>query len=217
MLIQSNVFSDRVVHGFTDATYDLSPHAEDWSKFPLFFGSSYDYALVSQVHGNICLRASKGGLVGEADALVTDQKGLVLAIRTADCVPVLVEAETEVFVIHAGWRGIANGIIEQTLSNVEGLRCAAVGPCISVDAYEVGPEVVDGITAAGVPRDIFVQERQPKPHVDLKAAAQFQLQRAAVPNIDVLPHCTFLDENFHSYRRDGNRSGRLAGFIGFAV
>ena len=71
-----------------------------------------------------------------------------MASRTADCVPILVEAESEVVVIHAGWRGIANGIIERTLSNVTGLVCAAVGPCISVDAYEVGVEVVNGITDA---------------------------------------------------------------------
>ena len=217
MLIQSKVFSNRVVHGFTNAEYDLSPHAQDWVKFPSFFGSSYTYALVSQVHGNTCLRANNHGLIGEADAIITDKKGLVLAIRTADCVPVLVEAEHEVVVIHAGWRGIANGIIEKTLANVKGLRSAAVGPCISVDAYEVGPEVIEGIAATGVPKDIFVHERHPRPHVDLKAAALFQLQKSSVPDIDVLPHCTFLDKNFHSYRRDANRSGRLAGFIGLVM
>lgn len=215
MLIQSSVFSNRVVHGFSNAEYDLSPHAQDWSKFSSFFGPQYEYALVSQVHGDLCLRADHSGLIGEADALITNRKGLVLAIRTADCVPVLVEAENEVIVIHAGWRGIANGIIEKTLSNVQNLHGAAVGPCISVDAYEVGFEVVEGIASAGVPKDVFVREQQPRPHVDLKAAAMFQLQRAGVPSIDVLPHCTYLSQNFHSYRRDGNRSGRLAGFIGF--
>ena len=217
MLIQSKIFSNRVVHGFTDAEYDLSPHAPDWSKFPSFFGAQYNYALVSQVHGDCCLRANHHGLIGEADALITDKKGLVLAIRTADCVPVLVEADHEVVVIHAGWRGIANGIIEKTLSQVQGIRSAVVGPCISVEAYEVGQEVVDGIVGAGVPKDVFVHDRQPRPYVDLKAAARFQLQSARVPNIDVLPHCTFLDDRFHSYRRDGNRSGRLAGFIGFVA
>ena len=217
MLIQSNIFSNRVVHGFTNAEYDLSPHGQDWSYFPSFFGSAYTYALVSQVHGNNCLRANHHGLIGEADALITDKKGLVLAIRTADCVPVLVEAEDEVIVIHAGWRGIANGIIEKTLSTVQGLSCAAIGPCISSAAYEVGQEVIEGIVGSGVPKDIFVHDYQPKPHVDLKAAARYQLQKSGVTDIDVLPHCTFLDENFHSYRRDGNRSGRLAGFIGFSI
>ena len=216
MLIQSTIFSNRVVHGFTNAEYDLSPHGEDWSKFPSFFGAKYNYALVSQVHGDQCLRARQGGLIGEADALKTNQRGLVLAIRTADCVPILVEAEEEVVVIHAGWRGIANNIIEKTLLEVPSLRCAAIGPCISVDAYEVGEEVVLGIKEAGVPVSVFVQERHPRPHVDLKAAAEFQLQRVGVPTIDVLPHCTFLDDGFHSYRRDRNQSGRLAGFIGFA-
>lgn len=217
MLIQSPIFSDRVVHGFTTAEYDFSPHAADWSKFSSLFGESYEYALVSQVHGNRCMRAQFGGLIGEADALITSKKGLVLAIRTADCVPILVEAEHDVIVIHAGWRGIANGIIEQTLHSIQGLRYAAIGPCISVEAYEVGHEVVDGIIASGVPKDVFVQERLPRPHVNLKSAAAYQLEKVGVPQIDVLPHCTFLDDGFHSYRRDQNRSGRLAGFIGFVV
>ena len=215
MLIKSNIFSDRVVHAFTTADYDLSPRAKDWERFAEFFGGQYSYALVSQVHGDLVLTAEKPGLQGEADALSTSIPGLVLAIRTADCVPILVESDTEVFAIHAGWRGIANGIITKTLLHVQGLRAAAIGPCISLEAYEVGREVVDGIVASGVPKDIFVQEKEPRPHVDLKAAAAFQLRQCRVPNIDVLPHCTFLDHQFHSYRRDGNASGRLAGLIAF--
>ena len=215
MLIKSNVFSDRVVHGFTTADHDLSPKSADWERFPEFFGGQYSYALVSQVHGDIALTAEEPGLQGEADALCTSIPGLVLAIRTADCVPILVESKTAVFAIHAGWRGIANGIITKTLLHIEGLRAAAIGPCISLDAYEVGMEVVDGIVSSGVPKEVFVQKRDPRPHVDLKAAAAFQLRQCRIPKIDVLPHCTFLDHQFHSYRRDGNSSGRLAGLIGF--
>ena len=217
MLITSSIFSASIVHGFSTATYDFSPQSPDWEQFPSLFGGAYRYALVSQVHGDRVLQASSAGLIGEADALCTQQKGLILAIRTADCVPVLVEAEKEVFAIHAGWRGIANGIITKTLANVVGLKAAVVGPCISVDAYEVGQEVVDGIIGSGIPKEVFVQERDPRPHVDIKAAAQYQLQQVGVPNIDVLTHCTFLDHRFHSYRRDASRSGRIAGFIGFAL
>lgn len=217
MLLTSPLFSDKVVHGFSTVPQDFSPQSTDWAQFSSFFGKEYQYALVSQVHGDQVVTAHSSGLIGEADALTTSTKGLVLAIRTADCVPVLVEAENEVFAIHAGWRGIANGIITKVLCNVVGLKTAVVGPCISVDAYEVGQEVVDGIMRSGIPREIFVQEREPRPHVDLKAAASYQLMQVGVPNIDVLPHCTFFDERFHSYRRDGNRSGRIAGFIGFAL
>ena len=215
MLIQSNIFSSRVVHGFTTAQYDLSPNSKDWSKSADFFGEGYEYALVSQVHGHDVIAAEKGGILGKADALKTQKPGLVLAIRTADCVPILVEAQASVVAIHAGWRGIANGIIEKTLVDIPDLKAAVIGPCISVDAYEVGSEVVEGIAQTGIPLEVFVQERQPRPHVDLKAAAAYQLRRAGVAVVDVLPHCTYLDENFHSYRRDKNRSGRLAGLIAF--
>ena len=216
-MLQSNIFSDRIVHGFTTSQYDLSPGSADWDQSDVFFGAGYSFALVSQVHGNDVIHAEQSGILGKADALQTDKKGLVLAIRTADCVPILVEAAHRVFAIHAGWRGIANGIIEKTLQGVPDLYAAVIGPCISVEAYEVGEEVIEGILQTGVPREVFVQERQPRPHVDLKQAAHHQLQRAGVPNIDVLPHCTFLDKGFHSYRRDQNRSGRLAALIGFRL
>ena len=215
MLIKAKVFSDRVVHGFTTAAHDLSPRAKDWENFGQFFGEQYQYALVSQVHGDRVVVAEKQGLQGEADALRTSMPGLVLAIRTADCVPILVESDTDVFAIHAGWRGIANGIVTKTLQHAKGLRAAAIGPCISVDAYEVGPEVVDGIASTGIPKDVFVRKKQPRPHVDLKAAAAYQLRQCGLSSIEVLPQCTYLDDNFHSYRRDKNASGRLAGLIGF--
>ena len=205
--------------GSKDNKKDILKNLKHVSKKMLV--NNKNLVLMHQTHSNKVIEIKKNNFKRRilSDAMITKSKDLALGVVTADCVPILLFDKHAKIVgcIHAGWRGIANGIIEQTLSNVEGLRCAAIGPCISVDAYEVGAEVVDGITCAGVPRDVFVQERQPRPHVDLKAAARFQLQRAGVPNIDVLPHCTFLDENFHSYRRDGNGSGRLAGFIGFVV
>jgi len=217
MLIRSTVFSDAVVHGFSTGELDLSPASPDWAHFPSLFGEGYEAALVSQVHGDVAIFTQEGGIRGKADALITDKPGLVVSIRTADCVPILVECAGMVAAIHAGWRGIANGIVGKTIQALKEPLAAAVGPCISVANYEVGFEVVDGIVQAGVPRECFVEERKPRPHVDLKKAAAFQLRAAGIKNIEVLPHCTFGDKGFHSYRRDGNRSGRLAAMIGLRL
>jgi polyphenol oxidase len=173
-------------------------------------------ALASQVHGRRVLEATGPGLVGEADALYTRTPGLCLAIRTADCVPVLVAGMGVVAAIHAGWRGVAAGVVPACIAALGdgGPWVAAIGPAISVEAYEVGEEVVAGIREAGVPSSVFVQrEGDRRPRVDLRAAVAWQLRAAGVDRVEILPHCTFLEPSLHSYRRDGAASGRQAALI----
>ena len=145
-----------VVHGFSSRadrhgnSLDLRSGAqpEVWERLAVEAGMpGAPVAFASQVHGKAVLQATKGGLVGEADALWTDVPGLLLAIRTADCVPIVAVAGDAVGVIHAGWRGLAAGVIPAA---VEVLRArgpihAVVGPAICIDCYEVGEEVVEGL------------------------------------------------------------------------
>jgi YfiH family protein len=172
--------------------------------------------MLSQVHGAGVVVAERAGMLGEGDALITRQRGLLLAIRTADCVPILVVGDDgELAAIHAGWRGLAAGVIPAALTAMTAPHLAVVGPCISAAAYEVGEEVIAGIVAAGVPEAIVAdRSRGVRPHADLKAAARWQLARHGV-SVEVLPECTLLDPDLHSYRRDGARSGRLAAVIGW--
>ena len=173
-------------------------------------------AMLSQVHGRGVVQAEGAGMLGEGDALITRQRGLLLAIRTADCVPVLVLGEQgELAAIHAGWRGVAAGVVPATLAAMSGAQTAVVGPCISTASYEVGEEVIEGIVAGGVPESVVADRSHGvRPHADLKAAVAWQLRQAGV-SVEVLPHCTLLDTNLHSYRRDGAKSGRLAAVIGW--
>ena len=227
VFIQSPALSgiEGLLHGFSrrslsgggvlDLGRDASPAL--WAAVSGELGApDAGVALVSQVHGSSVIAADCPGLLGEADALLTRQRGLLLAIRTADCVPVLVVGhDGEVAAIHAGWRGIAAGVIPAALSAMAAPRLAVVGPCISTAAYQVGEEVIDGIVAAGVPASVVVDRSYGvRPHADLKAAARWQLAQSGV-SVEVLPHCTFLDADLHSYRRDGVRSGRLAAVIGW--
>lgn len=160
-----------------------------------------------------------------ADALVTALPGHTLAVATADCLPVLLaDADTGVVAAaHAGWRGIALGVLPATLAvmarehGARPERCrAAIGPCIGADSYRVGSDVRTAFLAAGVPASVFRAAHDGDGHgewsCDLLAAARSQLRACGVPGgaIDTAGGCTFSSPaRFHSYRRDGETAGRM--------
>lgn len=213
-----------VVHGFStvaDTGASLRPPVPDgaWRGLAAAAGGpGMPVAWMSQVHGATVLEAQGPGPVGEADALLTRQPGLLLAVRTADCVPVLVASPQGVAAIHAGWRGVAARVVPAAVAALGGASAAvaAVGPAIGGAVYEVGPEVVDGLRAAGIPLAVFLRPRPGRrPTVDLAAAVAHQLRAAGVGAVEVLPDCTFQDRGLHSHRRDGDAAGRNAGLIGW--
>ncbi|MCB9674326.1 MAG: peptidoglycan editing factor PgeF [Alphaproteobacteria bacterium] len=185
--------------------------------------SADQLVLLDQVHGGevVHARGATGPLatLAAADAVVTDVPGLLLAIRTADCVPVLFAGPGVVGAAHAGWRGVAAGVVPNTVAALGDLGAApdqlvaAIGPHIGVEAYEVGEEVVRGIEASGVPRERFVLLRA-RPHVDLRAAVVHQLERAGVRVVGHVHRCTHTDPDCFSHRRDGPITGRQASVIG---
>lgn len=166
-------------------------------------GIPFPWATVTQVHGPTVVLVERPGGHGEADGLITTTIGLPLAVLTADCVGVVVEADGAVGVAHAGWRGVAAGIVEALLAGLVHLGTAPlraeVGPAIGPCCYEVGPEVV---TAVGHP----ATTREGTPSVDLVAAVVGKLD--GVPTV-VDGRCTRCDQGLHSHRRDGT-AARLA-------
>lgn len=222
-------FSTRAGPAWVDPTVglDLGPDTEvrTWAWLAAQVGlPRAAIARLSQVHGALVHEAEGPGVVGEGDAVRSSCRGLLLTVRVADCVPVLVAelgvdgTPVQVAAIHAGWRGLAAGVIPQTLAAMgaaRGRRLAVVGPCIGVEAYEVGAEVIDGI-GARVPRGVFVQPGRRPGHwqADLRSAAAWQLTEGGVDEVDVVPWCTWTDSELHSYRRDGAKAGRLGAVIG---
>lgn len=182
-------------------------------------------ALVSQVHGDgvVEARAATGALstVGEADAVWTRVPGLAVAVRVADCVPVLLHAPGVVAAVHAGWRGVAARIVPKAVAVVcDAAGCgpsavhAAIGPSICGRHYEVGPEVAGALEAAGIPpRHFLVAGRGPREHVDGSAAVAWQLSAAGVVRVAHQRACTWEGADLHSWRRSGPGAGRLAGLI----
>lgn len=180
---------------------------------------------VHQVHGSAVHVVRAGspahppGGDTRADAIVTDDPARVLAVRIADCAPVLLASEDGrvVAAVHAGWRGVVTGVLVEAVRamcelGASGVRGAA-GPCIGRDYFEVGPEVAAEfrrIFGAAAPIRPGIGDRS---MVDLKAALAIQARGAAV-DLDVLPHCTFADASlFFSHRRDRGRTGRMAAVI----
>jgi YfiH family protein len=174
-----------------------------------------------QVHGNRSLRLTEEVLAGEpeADAAFTTQAGIVLAIVTADCLPILVCAKdgSEIAAIHAGWRGLAAGVIESCITRLLAPRerlLVWLGPAIGPASYEVGDEVRAVFVDAdqGAPA-AFVATRPGHWRCDLYTLARRRLASLGIQQISGGGFDTFADARFYSYRRDAAHSGRLATLI----
>jgi YfiH family protein len=178
-------------------------------------GEVRQVAWARQVHSARALPAQPGEC-GEGDALVSRAGGLALSIVTADCVPVLLAGPAAIAAAHAGWRGIAAGVVGATVAAM-GEDSAAlqawIGPAIGPCCYETGPDVAAQVAAASDPA-IVTTGPAGRPHLDLQQAVRRQLQAAGLNQIRVLPLCTRCEAAIlHSYRRDGKAAGRNHAFI----
>ena len=174
---------------------------------------------LKQVHGTRVINASDIHPGIEADAGVTRSPGAVLAIQAADCMPVLLadRAGSVIAAAHAGWRGMASGVIENAVAAMDAAPADVMvwlGPAISGAAYEVGQDVHDAFTAHdAAAAAAFVAQGNGKYLVDLYALARQRLARLGVASVHGGGHCTHGDaERFYSYRRDGV-TGRMVALI----
>lgn len=170
-----------------------------------------------QVHGRTVVTA--GGdpaelLRVEADGIVAEAgSGDAVAVRVADCVPILL-ADREsgrVAAVHAGWRGVEARILDVAVAALGAPAgiVAAIGPCIGACCFEVGTDVAARLGH-------IVHRSGDKAYVDLRAAVREQLVSAGLAkgSIEDVPGCTKCDaDRFHSYRRDGDDSGRLVAVV----
>jgi len=179
---------------------------------------------LQQVHGVQVVRAELAGDDQIADAVTTSERGVVCAIMTADCLPVLFcdKAGSQVAAAHAGWRGLVSGVLETTRNT---FVCASedilvwLGPAIGPQAFEVGDEVRTAyleadpeLASAFVPGETS-QGSEKKWYLDIYAAARIRLRALGIDKVSGGEFCTYTDqERFYSYRRD-KRTGRMASLI----
>jgi polyphenol oxidase len=190
---------------------------------------------VKQVHGTEALVVDRAltpadRFVGGWDALATDQPGIMVAVRTADCVPILVHDPKRrvVAAIHAGWRGAVAGIVPKTLallksrfgSCVEQVEIS-IGPSAGVCCYEVDEAVLSSLRQGFPHWEKVIRSRgEGKAHLDLKAFIREQVQGVGVlPQfITTVNLCTICHEDlFFSYRREGKVNGTMVSAIGLPM
>jgi YfiH family protein len=210
-----------LVHGFLDRT-ECDRRA--WPAVLARLGVPFPLVVPRQVHGTSVVTAAEGE-VPEADGLIAADPGMLVGVVTADCVPVLlVEPRRRMAAaVHAGWRGSAAGVLEAALRhlmNVTGADAGAVeaviGPAIGGCCYEVGREVREAFETRTGSTTSEAWSRGPRgDHVDLRTAARLLLAGAGVTSVDILGPCTACGAGYHSYRRDGVRTGRQLSFVGW--
>ncbi|MFO1391787.1 MAG: peptidoglycan editing factor PgeF [Agitococcus sp.] len=181
---------------------------------------------LQQVHGTEVVDAfsepkRRAQTVPEADAVTTTHRGLPCVVMTADCLPVFFcdQSGHRVAVAHAGWRGLCNGVLENTLAkftNPAEVMCW-LGPAIGTKAFEVGAEVRDAfIKVDTAANSAFIAQANGKYFADIYALARQRLMKAGIGMISGGDLCTVTDkEHFFSYRRE-QTTGRMASVIWLA-
>ena len=204
----------------------------NWRAFRAALAPRFPSVVLShQVHGRVVqwhpARADGWLLLDGVDGHATAERGLLLAVTVADCVPIYLTAPGSgiVALLHAGWRGTANGILQRGVQLVTERASVGVGELIMHcgvgicgACYEVGPEVVAAL-AASVPSGIPAEEGPPRgtgpAHVDLRALLALQAGQLGIGEISVSPWCSAHDrDRFFSHRASAGRDGRMVAYLG---
>lgn len=213
-MISSTLLSGipQIIYGFgSDAELVPQTLLAAWERRPV----------KKQVHGTRAVEIVEARQhVGEADAFYTSAPGMPVSVITADCVPLLLSRRdgSQIAAVHAGWRGLANGIIPEVLRalGADDNWVAVIGPTICAQCYQVSAELADDF-ARRFP-DIAVNTLLPQPrHLNLRAVAAHQLKEAGVSAIEHVGGCTCCARDEHgalryrSYRRGDRNSQQHAG------
>lgn len=198
---------------------DRSLHREDLEKcWP-----NYRFHSLHQVHGTKIVKinpeSSSSGPT-QADGHYTNDPGQALMIRTADCLPVILASRDQVMALHCGWRGVANGILQNAQSHwTEPVEFAWIGPHIQSDSFEVGRDVAE-VVYKSAPVDtlrgecMFPHARPEKVYLDLQFIVSKTIGRmypeAQIHRSEIN---TFTHPGYHSFRRDGESAGRQFSFV----
>ena len=216
-------------HGFIDKSLDFKLNDKAWGKF-----SKTELLLLNQVHGkeiadldsglksNACIDAD--GWISTLDKL--SAKGLSLGIKTADCSPVILYAGSEklIAVLHCGWRSAYAGILTDCINKFVNLGVLAseieiaIGPAAQADSYEVGLDLVEKFQPNSCIKTVEIKnsegEKEEKYYLSIPAFLTSQANALGVSKVVSSDICTMRNENYFSYRRQGDRSGRQLSFVG---
>lgn len=189
------------------------------------YGHGIPLSLPRQTHSDHVLHVTSPGRPEDTDAVFTDMPGLCLAVKTADCIPVLLYDNRlrSVAAIHAGWKGTVQYIVWKTIEAMGsdgGDLSAIIGPGISLASFEVGDEVYERFRASGFPMERIARRWEPTPekpeprwHIDLWDANRWILELSGVRDIHVAGVDTMTSPLYYSARRETINTGRNYNWI----
>jgi copper oxidase (laccase) domain-containing protein len=236
-LLEVEAWQRSLRHGFLGSSFDFRSSALEGAsqRFCRSFGAEKLY-LLKQVHSNNWLTVAgrqdlesavsageRAALLGEADAVIipasarASLQGAAFAVRTGDCLPVLVKNGDCLALIHAGWRGLASGVLEAVLTALGKLSGSlafelAIGPAAGESRYEVGPEVIEALG----PEAVYHPSRATNKFLlSLQETARRKVGRVEGGRVRlwISEICTISDAQYHSYRRDGEKCGSNLAFF----
>ncbi len=204
-------------------SFNLATHVGDDPKAVqqnrILLGLPDDTQWLEQIHSTRVVKLPNTENVPKADASYTSERNIVCVVMTADCLPVLITDKEGscVAAIHAGWRGLCDGIIEETINNLPvaaGNLLVWLGPAIGPDVYEIGEEVYDAFTLNDIEaKQAFTPTSEQHWLFNIYQLAKLRLNRIGVEQIYGGNHCSLTEkEDFFSYRRD-DVTGRMASMI----
>jgi len=204
-------------------TFNIADHVSDdpervfdnRKELVQFFNLPSEPRYLNQSHSNTCLRFDASECQG--DALYTNKRNEVCAILSADCLPIFMTDAIgqEVAVVHAGWKGLLRGVIEQTIKSFDSKNLVAhFGPAISQDSFQVGEDVIDQFISKDNNFQSSIKTISGKHYLDLYNVARLILNGFDIYKISGGTECTFKQKDeYFSFRRDGKNSGRMANLI----
>ena len=217
----SHYFSeDNLIVGFTNRYFPYTS-ANDRSEIAKILKLDYTNIVIpKQVHSNTVTICTKVGNINDTDGIITSDKDLVLSIQVADCIPIYLfdKQNHNIGLVHAGWRGVHSGIIENGIEQIKKLDSdpndikIILGPSIRQCCFEIGPEV------SKLFDDKFQKKvRKDKTQLDLQGVVVEKLVNMGIQlkNIIDVKECTCCSDRYHSFRRDGDKAGRMIAMIGW--
>lgn len=196
----------------TDKTNDRAQFAKELGLDPK------KLVIPKQVHGSHVHVCEISGKLDSTDGVISMDPSIVLSIQVADCIPLIFldRHRKEFGLIHAGWRGTAKGIVTEAMNKTSGKidnMFFVIGPSIRQCCFEVGPEV-----AKIFPEKYLVNGKGDRSYLDLQGAVIHQLIEQGVDtekiiDLEECSHCN--PDNYHSYRRDGKKAGRMIAMAGW--
>lgn len=232
LLVFTPWWEQGLVHGMTTRELECKGSTFEGSVKRLCVAiPATELALAQQCHGaevldlrradsRIAMKAQYGDMLrrSSADVVVAptthelSEPMVAYGVMSADCVPIVIRGDDGFVLIHAGWRGLANGVIRNALASLRAPKEAVVFASAGGERYEVGPEVLAAIGDSAVYRQ--VKGGTPRYFLDTSATATAQL-RSSSGKIKAYTAgvCTISDQRFHSFRRDGEGAGRCITFV----